>query len=50
MAVMAREEWTDKHLDDLSKRVDEGNDRRAVQHRYLDDELAVFLHHHAVDF
>lgn len=24
MAVMAREEWTDKHLDDLSKRVDDG--------------------------
>lgn len=24
MAVMAREEWTDQRLDDLSKRVDDG--------------------------
>lgn len=39
MAVMARETWTDKQLDDLNKRVDEGFRDLKVEDRAIRAEM-----------
>jgi predicted protein tyrosine phosphatase len=39
MAVMARETWTDKRLDDLAKRVDKGFDEVKGEIRDLRQEM-----------
>jgi hypothetical protein len=39
MAVMAREQWTDERLDDLTKRVDRGFDESKVEIRDLRSDM-----------
>ena len=39
MAVMAREEWTDKRLDDLNKKVDDGFKEMRTEFRALRSEM-----------